>query len=61
MSKVNEWLEERGYKAKNYYDRTSIDIIKGDKVIATLSGSELSVNNTPEKTIEILKDKLGEK
>ena len=59
MNKVNEWLEENGFTRQVHVAEGTVDIFKGGEKVVTLSGSELSVNNTADETIEILKAKLN--
>jgi len=60
MSKVTDWLRERGFRIKNIPSSGGIEILKlyTNKKVCKISGSELSQNPTYEKIIALLEQKL---
>lgn len=53
------FLARHGYTTRRDFVKGVVGIYKEGVLVDTLSGSELSVNNTPEKTVQIIKKKLN--
>ncbi len=53
------FLARHGYTTRRDFAKGVVGIYKDGELVDTLSGPELSVNNTPEKTVAIIKKKLN--